>query len=69
MVCYSVRNNLVFTGITESDSEINDESESKIRVFLHEKLKVAKELGDKILFDRVHRMDLKSSKGPRQNSR
>ena len=61
-----MRNNLVFTGIPESDSETNEESESNIRVFLHEKLKVAKALADKILFDRVHKMGSKSSKGPRQ---
>ena len=62
----SMRNNLVFTGIPESESETNEEVENKIRVFLHENLKVAKELADKILFDIVHRMGSKSTKGPRQ---
>ena len=50
----SMRNNLVFSNITESENETNEEAVEKLRVFVTEKMKVAK--ADKLLFKRVHIM-------------
>ena len=54
----SMRNNLIFSNIPETQGETNEQVESKIKVlnFIFEKMKVAKEVVDRMSFDRVHRM-------------
>lgn len=52
----SMRNNLIFSNIPELNGESNDEAEAKIKEFIHDKMKVAKEQVDKIVFERVHRV-------------
>ncbi len=52
----SMRNNLIFGNIPESQSEKPDQTEVKLRTFMHEKLGLAKELADSMKLDRVHRM-------------
>lgn len=52
----SMRNNLVFSNIPEAQGESNEQAELKIKEFIFEKMKVAKEVVDKMKFDRVHRM-------------
>ena len=51
----SMRNNLVFSNIPEDLSETNEITENKVRDFIHNQLKLAKELVDQIAFERVHR--------------
>ena len=51
-----MRNNLVFSNITESENETNEEAVEKLRVFVTEKMKVAKDIADKLVFKMVHRM-------------
>ena len=55
----SMRNNLVFSNITETENETNEEAEEKLKVFVTEKMKVAKDIADKLVFERVHRMGVK----------
>ena len=54
----SMRNNLVFGNIPEWKPETWEESESALRSFLHDKLKLANDLVSAtcIQFERVHRM-------------
>jgi len=52
----SMRNNLVFGNIPESKPETWEESESALRSFLHDKLKLANDLVSAMQFERVHRM-------------
>ncbi|XP_052233247.1 uncharacterized protein LOC127846112 [Dreissena polymorpha] len=51
-----MRNNLVFSGIPEATSECQEDTEPKVGGFIHEKLKIAKDIVDKISFERVHRL-------------
>ncbi|XP_052259763.1 uncharacterized protein LOC127864106 [Dreissena polymorpha] len=53
---HSMRNNLVFSGIAESTNEGQEDAETKVRGFIHEKMRIAKDIVDKISFERVHRM-------------
>ena len=55
----SMRNNLVFSNITETENETNEEAVEKLKVFVTEKMKVAKDIADKLVFERVHRMGVK----------
>ena len=52
----SVRNNLVFTGITESANEKPDVTESNLRKFMVEKLQMAQDIVAGFQLERVHRM-------------
>ena len=51
----SMRNNLVFANIEESNNEMPAQTETILRSFLHEKLNLAKTYVDDIKFERVHR--------------
>ena len=55
----SKRNNLIFYGLNKLDGETSEECEGMLEDFITDKL----ELGDKILFDRVHRLNSKPN-GP-----
>ncbi|XP_052820392.1 uncharacterized protein LOC128246240 [Mya arenaria] len=58
MKSQSMRNNLVFTNITEDNSNGNeavDVTERKLRKHLQDALKIAKETVESIRFERVHR--------------
>lgn len=61
----NMRNNLLFSYIPEPRNE-TEECEATIREFLHEKMKIAKELVDKFGFERVHRMGEKLGGYPRK---
>jgi hypothetical protein len=63
--CRSMRNNLIFTQIEESNSETNEQTEKKLRDFLVDKMKLQDDRVAEIQFDRVHRMG-KPGNGPRQ---
>ena len=52
----SMRNNLIFTGITEDPREKPEVTESKLRQFMVEKLKLAQDMVDGFRLERVHRM-------------
>ena len=52
----SMRNNLIFSRIKEPKLETAEESETVLRTFLIEKLKLAKDCVDRLQFERVHRM-------------
>ena len=52
----SMRNNLVFTGITEDPHERPEVTERKLCQFMVEKLKLAQDVVDGFRLERVHRM-------------
>lgn len=52
----SMRNNLVFTGITEDPLERPEVTEMKLCQFMVEKLKLAQDVVDGLRLERVHRM-------------
>lgn len=51
----SMRNNLIFSNIPEDANEKPEVTESKLRAFLVEKLRMAQDAVEQIQFDRVHR--------------
>jgi hypothetical protein len=51
-----MRNNLIFGGISESRFEKNEETEAKLRSFMHEKLQIANDVVENLKFERVHRI-------------
>lgn len=51
----SMRNNLVFTGVTEADNESYEQTETKLRQHLVDAMKLTKETVNSIRFERVHR--------------
>lgn len=51
----SKRNNLIFHGLSRSENETNEDCEAMLKEFITDKL----ELGDDIVFDRVHRLSNK----------
>lgn len=52
----SMRNNLIFTGVTETGSnETYEQTEAKLRQHLVDAMKIQKEVADNIRFERVHR--------------
>ena len=55
----SMRNNLIVTGIQEEASETKKLLEATLRIFIHEKMKVANDLVEQMKFDRVHMMGSK----------
>ena len=59
----SMRNNLVFSNLPESVLEKNAQTEAKVRDFIIEKMKLAKEIVDRMVMERVHRI------GPKQVGR
>lgn len=61
----SMRNNLIFTNITESINEKPEESERLLRNFLVEKCQIAQSIVNEIKFERVHRMGQARPGGPR----
>ena len=52
----SMRNNLIFGGLFESQYEKNEETEAKLRSFMNEKLQIAQDVVDNLKFERVHRI-------------
>ena len=48
----SMRNNLIFSNIPETLGETNEQADLKIKEFIFEKMKVAKEVVDKMTFDK-----------------
>ena len=56
MKSQSMRNNLIFTHIAESE---NEDCEKKIKEFIMSKMKVGKECVDRMKFERVHRMGMR----------
>ena len=63
MQSQSIRNNLIFSNIPESQAEEPGYVERTIHVFMEDKMKLAKEQVSSIGFERVHRM------GPRLQGR
>jgi prefoldin subunit 5 len=61
----SMRNNLVFANIEESERESNTETEAKLRKFLVEKMNIAQDYADKLILERVHRMGVSRQGNPR----
>ena len=66
MQSQSMRNNLIFGGLFESRYERNEETEAKLRCFMHEKLQIAQDVVDTLKFERVHRIGEQSDEGPRK---
>ena len=64
----SMRNNLVFTGITEEPRKRPEVTETKLRQFMVEKLNLAQELVDGFRLERVHRMGDNSGRGGKPRS-
>lgn len=62
----SMRNNLLFSNIPEPRDETAEQCEATVRKFIHEKLKVAKDLVDKLGFERVHRFAGRVGDQPRK---
>ena len=58
----SMRNNLVFTGITEDPHEKPEATEVTLRKFMVDKLKIAQGIVDSFRLERVHRMGDNSSR-------
>ena len=50
-----MRNNLVFTGVPETENESPETTEKILRKHLSDALKIAQETADTIRFERVHR--------------
>ncbi|MEW8547194.1 MAG: hypothetical protein AB2693_27090 [Candidatus Thiodiazotropha sp.] len=63
----SMRNNLIFTGITEDPREKPEDTESKLRQFMVEKLKLAQDIVDGFRLERVHRMGDNSARAGASN--
>ncbi|XP_060566203.1 uncharacterized protein LOC132725137 [Ruditapes philippinarum] len=61
----SMRNNLIFTNITEADDENQHKTERLLRSHLVDKLKVAQDLVADMKFERVHRIGERSRGKPR----
>ena len=52
----SMRNNLIFTGITEGINEKPEVTMSKLRTFMVDKLKLVRDIVDGFQLERVHKM-------------
>lgn len=52
----SMRNNLIFSNISEERNETNERSEQILRDFMVDKLKMAQDMVSEIQFERVHRI-------------
>ena len=58
----SMRNNLIFGNIEESATRVFEDSEEIIRQFLHDKMKIAKDLVESTNFEQVHRIGQRSDR-------
>ena len=65
----SMRNNLIFGNITESVNERPDQTESKFRAFMKNKLEIANDIVDQMNLERVHRMGSTVGDGADRDSR
>ncbi|XP_045214306.2 uncharacterized protein LOC123564644 [Mercenaria mercenaria] len=63
----SMSNNLIFGNIFEAPTETPAETEETLRGFMEAELNIAKELVEKIQFERVHRVGTKKSQTDRRN--
>ena len=70
-LCYlqsqSMRNNLVFCNIAEDLNERPEGTETKLRQFMLDKLKMAADVVEKLQVERVHRMGAPNSKYKNRN--
>ena len=57
-----MRNSLIFGNIEESATRVFEDSEEIIRHFLHDKMKITKDLVESMNFERVHRIGLRSDR-------
>ncbi|KAH3722076.1 hypothetical protein DPMN_065027 [Dreissena polymorpha] len=67
----SMRNNLIFTGLSEDSSngsEPPETTEKRLRQHLHDACKVARDVADSIKFERVHRSPSSPISGKVRNS-
>lgn len=55
----SMRNNLIFGNVEEAEEGTYEVCEHTMKAFLTDKMKVAKEIVDNMMFDRAHRMGQK----------
>ena len=67
--CHSRRDNLKFYGIKEREHESNEDTEDLLRNFLRTDLKIPKEDGESIQFDRVHRVSTRRVSSGTPNSK
>ena len=70
-LCYlqsqSMRNNLVFCNIAEDSNERPEGTETKLRQFMIDKLKMAADVVEKLQLERVHRMGAPNPKYENRN--
>ena len=52
----SMRNNLTFSNIIKTNKDGTEDTLQVLRTFLEDKMKIAKDLIDRMSFERVHRM-------------
>ncbi|XP_045182697.2 uncharacterized protein LOC123541337 [Mercenaria mercenaria] len=64
MQSQSMRNNLIFSGVEESDSEKPEVTEGKLRAVLVDKMKLARDYVDSLKLERVHRTGDMSASNP-----
>ena len=57
----SMRNNLVFSGLAEDGNEKPEITEAKVRQFMVEKMKIARDIVEGFQLERVHRMGVNYS--------
>ena len=63
--CHNRRNNFKFFGIKDDEHESPEETESKLRQFLHKEMKIPSSALEDIQFERVHlefQLDQKKTK-------
>jgi hypothetical protein len=65
----SMRNNIIFGGIEESQNERPHDTEFKIRNFMVEKLKLAQDLVNSIVIERAHRTGVQEADPNRRRNR
>ena len=56
LLSQSMRNNLIFCNVPESRLEKSSETESKLRVFMEEKLQLAHDFVSQLKLEHVHRI-------------
>jgi vacuolar-type H+-ATPase subunit I/STV1 len=65
----SMRNNIIFGGIEESPNERPQDTETKVRTFMVERLKLAQNLVDSMVIERVHRTGVQETDPNRRRNR
>lgn len=65
----SMRNNIIFWGIEESPSERPQDTETKVRTFMLERLKLAQDLVDSMVIERAHRTGVQEADPNRRRNR